>query len=116
MDAEPDNEPEAESGNGPDADLIMITTGDIRVDLIKDFNNGVSVVVLAKLSCIVLVKHTMDSLGRILTNVINNSFGDLSPLLMALPSFLLLSLLPTPTTSNFSNIPTIFIYYMLIHI
>lgn len=36
-------------------------TDDIRVDLINDFNNGVSVIVSAKLSCIVPDKHAMDS-------------------------------------------------------
>ncbi len=36
-------------------------TGNIRVDLIKDFNNGVPLVVSAKSSRIVPDKHAMDS-------------------------------------------------------
>ncbi len=96
-------------GNKPDADL---TTGDIRADLIQDFNNGVPLVVSAESSRIVLDKHAMDSPARILADVINNLFGDLSPLLMALPSSPLLPFLSA--LDNSGNIPTTFIYYMLI--
>lgn len=90
--------------------------GNIKVDLIKDFTNGVLVVVSAKLFRIVLDKHTIDSSARILANVINNLFKDLSPLLMALLFSLLLLFLPAPTTGNSCNISTTFTYYILIYI
>lgn len=48
-------------GNRQDADLILTTMGDIRADLIKDFNNIVLLVVSAKSSRIVPDKHAMDS-------------------------------------------------------
>ncbi len=99
-------------GNRLDADLILTTTGDIRADLIQDFNNGVSLVVLAKSSRIVPDKHAMDSPTRILTNVINNLFGDLFLLSMALVSSPFVPFLPTP--GNSGNILTTFINYMLI--
>ncbi len=102
-------------GNGLDADLIMMTTGNIRTNQIKDFNNGVLVIVSPKLSCIVLDKYPIDSPAQILVNIINNTFGDLSPLSIALPSSLCLLFFPTLTTGNYSNIPTIFIYYILIY-
>ncbi len=98
--------------NRPDADLILTTMGDIRADLIKDFNNSVLPVVSVESSCIVLDKYVIDSPARILANVINNPFGDLSSLSMALPSSPLLPSLPAPGNSD--NIPTTFIYYMLI--
>lgn len=67
-------------GNRPDMNLIMDNAGqrnakdtsDIRVDLINDFNNGVFLVVLAKLSYIIPDKHVIDSSARIFTDVINN--------------------------------------------
>lgn len=108
------NQGDAGPGNGPDADLIMTTTIDIRADLIQDFNNGVSIVILARLSCIVPNKHAMDSSARIFADVINNLFRDMSPFSMTLPSSLLLFSLPASTTSNSGNIPTTFIYYILI--
>lgn len=113
-DASAANQADAGPGNEPDADLIMTITGNIRADLMKDFNNGVPLVVSDKLSHIVPDKHVIDSSAQILANVINNLFGNLSPLLMALPSSLLLPSLPTSTTGNFGNISTTFIYYMLI--
>lgn len=102
------------SGNGLDADLIIDNAGqrdvedigDIRDDLIKDFNNSISVVVLAKLSYIVLNKHVIDSSARILANVINNLFENLSPFSIALPSSPRLSSLPylhTSLTFNSNN-------------
>ncbi len=99
-------------GRRPDADLILTTTGDIRTDLIKDFNNSVPLIVLAESSRIVPDKYAMDSPARILADVINNTFGDLSPLLMDLPSSPLFPSLLAPANSG--NIPTTFIYYMLI--
>lgn len=109
------NQADAGPGNGPDADLIITTTGDIKVDLIKNFNNGVLVVVLAKLSCIILDKLVMDFSARIFTNIINNLFRDLFPFSKIISSFSLLPFLSTPTTGNFDNILTTFIYYMLIY-
>lgn len=96
--------------NRPDADW---TIGDIRADLIQDFNNGILLVFLAKLSRIIFNKHPMDSPIRILTNVINNPFRDMSPLSMALPYSPLLLSLPAP--GNSGNIPTTIIYSMLIY-
>lgn len=110
------NQSDAGLGNRLDADLIMTTTGDIRADLIKNFNNGVPIVVLVKLSRIVPDKHAMDFPTWILANVINNPLRDLFPLLMALSSYLFLSSLPTSTTDNSGNIPTTFIYYIFIYI
>ncbi len=98
--------------NRPDANLIFTTTGDIRVDLIKDFNNGVPLVVSVESSRIVSDKHVIDFPARILANVINNPFGDLSALSMALTSSPLFPSLPAP--GNSGNILTTFIYYMLI--
>lgn len=65
------------NGNRSDVDLIITITGDIKADLIKDLNNGVLVVVSAKLSRIVPDKHAMNSPIRILADIINNLFGDL---------------------------------------
>ncbi len=92
----------------------MTTTGDIRTELIKDFNNGVPVVVLFVLSCIIPDNYVIDFSAQILADVIKNLFRDLSPLLMALPSSPLFPSLPALTTNNCGNIPTTFIYYMLI--
>lgn len=89
-----------------------MTMGDIRVDLIKIFNNGVLLVVLAKSSCIVSDKYAMDFPTQILANVINNLFRDLSSLLMALLSSFLFLSLPAPGNSGYILIT--FIYYMLI--
>lgn len=108
------NQADARPGNELNADLIMIITGDIRANLIKDFNIGVLVVVLAELSHIVPNKHAIDSSAQIFANVINILFGNLSLLWITLPSSLLFAPLLAPTTSNSGNIPTIFIYYMLI--
>lgn len=79
---------DAGPGNGSDADLIINNTGqqdakdtgDIRVDLIKNFNNGVPIIFLAELSRIIPDKHVMDFSAQILADVINNPFGDLSHL------------------------------------
>ncbi len=103
------NDDESAVGIGKRMDT---TTGDIRTDLIKDFNNGVPLVVSTELSCIVPDKHAMDSPARILAEVINNPFEDISPLSMAL-SFSPLPP-PLPASGNSGNIPTTFIYYMLI--
>lgn len=48
-------------GNIPNLDLILTIMGDIKANLIKDFNNSVPLVVSAKSSCIVLDKHAIDS-------------------------------------------------------
>ena len=94
----------------------MMTTGNIKANLIKDFNNNIPIIVLAKIFCIILDKHTIDSSARILSNIINNLFGDLFLFLIALPSFLFLSFLLALTNGNSDNILTIFIYYILIYI
>ena len=39
----------------------MTTTGNIKADLIKNFNNGISIIILIELSCIVSDKHAIDS-------------------------------------------------------
>lgn len=101
--------------NQLNTDLIMTTTSDIRVDPIKNFNNGALVVVSDKLSRIVTDKYAIDYSAWILVNIINNLFADLSPFSMALLSFPFLSSLLASTTGNFGNILTAtFIYYMLI--
>lgn len=122
LNAQAGNQADAGSGNRSDADLILNNagqqdvedTGYIRADLIKNFNNGVPIIVSAKLSRIVPDKYIMDFSAWILADVINNPFGDLSPFSMALPSFLSLLSLPTLTTGNLSNILTTFRYYKLI--
>ncbi len=91
-----------------------MTIGDIKTDLIKDFNNSVPVVVSAKLSYIILDKNTIDSSARILANIINNFFRNLSPFLMVLSSSSLLTFLPSLTTDNSDKILITFTYYMLI--
>lgn len=115
LDVQAGNQADTRPGNRPDTDLMMTTTDDIRIDLIKDFNNSILVFVSAKLSCIVPDKHAMDSSVRILVNVIHNPFKNLTPLSLALPFSPLLLFLPAPTTcSNFGNIPITFIYFILI--
>lgn len=108
------NQVDIRTSNRPNADLIMITIVDIKADLIKDFNNGVLVVVLTELSYIIPDKYAIYSSAWILDNIIHNLFGNLSPFLMALSFSPLLFPLFTLITSNFGNLSTIFIYYMLI--
>lgn len=115
-DARANNQSDARLDNRPDMGLIIIITGDIRANLINNFNNGVFVVALTELSRIIPDKYVIDSPVWIFVNVINNLFGDLSPLLMALSFPPLLLPLPAPTTGNSGNISTTFIYYMLIYI
>lgn len=115
LDVQAGNQADTRLGNRPDTDLIMTTTDDIRADLIKNFNNNILILVSAKLSCIVLNKHSIDSSIRILANVINHLFENLTPLLLALSfSPFFLSLPALTTYSNFGNISTTFIYYILI--
>lgn len=101
-------------GNELDTDLIMTTIGDIRVDLIKDFNNGIPLVLSDKLSRMIPDKNIIDSSARIFADVINNLFENMSPFLIVLPSSSLLLSLPASTTGNSGNISITFIYYMLI--
>lgn len=105
LDAKTRNQADAKPGNKLNADLIMNNArhwdtediGSIRADLIKNFNNGVLVVVLAKLYSIVSDKYVMNFSAQIFGNPINNPFGNLSLFSMALPSsFLLLLCLPQP--------------------
>lgn len=108
------NQTDARLGNKLDADLIMMSISNIRVDLIKVFNNGVFLIILDKLFCIISDKHVRDFSSRIFADVINNLFEDMFPLFIALFCSSLFLFLPASTTSNFGNIPTTFIYYMLI--
>ncbi len=113
-DTQANNPADGGHGNRLDVDLIMIITGNIRTDLIKDFNNNISVVVFSNSSHIVSDKHAIDFSPQIFANVINNLFNNFSPLLIVLFSSLFLLSLPAPTTRNSGNISTTFIYYMLI--
>lgn len=89
-------------------------TSDMKANLIKDYNNGVLIVILTKLSHIIPDKHAIDSSARILANIINNCFRDLFPFSMALLFSPLLPSLAVPTTDNFGNTLITFTYYMLI--
>lgn len=73
MDARPGIEKNIRSGNRSDVNLIIDNVlavnglwdakdiGDFRADLIKKFNNGITMTILAKLSYIILDKHVMNS-------------------------------------------------------